>query len=166
MATEPPIPQIMADPQAALAAARMRLEHQFRGGANWFYWIAGLSLVNSMVQLSGSDWRFIVGLGITQIVDYIGTQAGTVGTVAALVIDVFAAGVFVLFGVFARKSQRWAFLVGMVLYGLDGLLLMLGPDFLGLAFHGFALYQIFRGLTALKGLEQMGQPGVVMPQEV
>ncbi len=164
MATEPPVPQITGDPQAALMAARMRLEQQFRGGANWFYWIAGLSLINSVAQLAGSNWRFIVGLGITQIVDYIASRAGTIGTVAALVIDVFAAGVFVLFGLFARKRQRWAFLVGMVLYGLDGLLLLLGPDFLGLAFHAFALYQIFRGLSALKLLEQLAQPGAAMPQ--
>ena len=163
MATEPPVPQ-MADPQAALVEARMRLEHQFRGGANWFYWIAGLSLINSIAQLSGSGWRFIVGLGITQIVDYIAHQAGTIGTVAALVIDVFAASVFVLFGLFARKGQRWAFLVGMVLYGLDGLLLLVGPDFLGLAFHAFALYQIFRGLGALKLLQQLAQPRAAMPQ--
>jgi hypothetical protein len=35
--------------------------------------------------------------------------------------DVVVAGVFVLFGVFATKKHLWAFIVGMILYALDGM---------------------------------------------
>src|SRR5574340_77246 len=38
-------------------------------GANWFYWIAGLSVVNSVIVLFGGAWYFLVGLGATQFVD-------------------------------------------------------------------------------------------------
>jgi len=36
-------------------------------GANWFFWIAALSIVNSVIFLSGADLAFVVGLGVTQI---------------------------------------------------------------------------------------------------
>ena len=39
----------------------------FLSGANWFFWIAGLSLVNSLIILFSGEWSFIVGLGATQI---------------------------------------------------------------------------------------------------
>ena len=42
------------------------LEKQVERGASWFYWIAGLSLVNSILSLTDSGWMFFFGLGITQ----------------------------------------------------------------------------------------------------
>ena len=32
------------------------IEARFKSGANWFYWVAALSLINSVSILSGSDW--------------------------------------------------------------------------------------------------------------
>ncbi|HSA92971.1 MAG TPA: hypothetical protein VLE48_08170 [Terriglobales bacterium] len=133
---------------------RLRTENQFKSGANWFFWIGGLSLINTIVGLTGAQWGFIIGLGITQLVDAIAQGTGAVGTVAAVVVDLFVVGVFVLFGVCARKMQTWAFVVGMVLYALDGLLFLLAMDFLGIGFHAFALYQIYRGLAARNELSE------------
>jgi fatty acid desaturase len=48
------------------AAGQLRL---IRSGANWFIWIAGLSLVNSALFAIGSNWAFFLGLGATQFVD-------------------------------------------------------------------------------------------------
>ena len=45
------------------------LAAQTTNGASWFYWIAGLSAINSVVYLSGSDWSFLAGLGLTQLAD-------------------------------------------------------------------------------------------------
>src|SRR5216117_2936789 len=39
---------------------------QLKSGASWFYWIAGLSLINSIVAFTGGQWAFLFGLGITQ----------------------------------------------------------------------------------------------------
>src|SRR5437016_14082822 len=47
------------------AAADPVLEKQLKSGGSWFYWIAGLSLINSAIALSGSGMRFILGLGVT-----------------------------------------------------------------------------------------------------
>lgn len=42
-----------------------------KGGANWFYWIAGLSIINTLIIFFNGDVNFIVGLGLTQIIDAI-----------------------------------------------------------------------------------------------
>jgi hypothetical protein len=43
------------------------LEGRMLGGANWFFWIAALSLVNSIISLYGGGWGFSIGLGFTQL---------------------------------------------------------------------------------------------------
>ena len=138
---------------------KIKIEKQFQAGANWFFWIAGLSIVNSIILLAGSEWGFIIGLGITRIIDSIGLiiseEAGKVGMIIAFVFDVIASGMFVLFGVFARKRYRWAFVVGMILYALDGLLFLLIQDFLSIGFHIFALFCIYGGLKAAKKLDEI-----------
>jgi len=53
----------------ALIEEKLRVEQQLKGGASWFVWIAALSVINSVILLSGGTWSFIFGLGITQIVD-------------------------------------------------------------------------------------------------
>lgn len=143
-----------------LAALKLQTEQRLIGGANWFFWIAGLSLVNAALSLGGSQTRFIVGLGITDVVNYIGTQAGSVGSVAALVITAFVAGLFVLFGLMARKRHKWAFVVGMMLYALDGLLFLLAQEWLSIGFHVFALFGLYKGMAALGELRVLEQPVV------
>jgi hypothetical protein len=160
----PVVPQVIAPPAdqqkheemlRELKAAQLRAS--IKSCANWFYWIAGLSLVNSVSAMSGSNWRFILGLGITQIVDAVVQELGSVGHMAAFVIDVFIAGVFILFGYLSNQHKRWAFMLGMVLFGIDTLILLIGMDILGIAFHIYALYWI------LKGYQFVGQLQVLEP---
>jgi hypothetical protein len=88
---------------------------KMNSGANWFFWIAGMSVVNSLVLLFEGEWSFIVGLGLTQLFDGValavvensdGSMAAA--KIVALCLDVAVAFVFVLFGVFARKQGAWA----------------------------------------------------------
>jgi hypothetical protein len=37
-----------------------------RSGARWFWWIAGLSLVNIVLAQSGSDTNFVIGLMVKE----------------------------------------------------------------------------------------------------
>lgn len=127
---------------------------QIKSGGTWFYWIAGLSLINSISAFSGSTWRFIVGLGLTQVFDVFGTKMGSSGKVVVLVLDLLVAGLFVLFGVFAVKGQGWAFIVGMILFALDGLIFLLVGDWIGVAFHAFVLYCLFRGFSGCRQLRR------------
>lgn len=120
----PPAAMPVARPVAASPGANPAALAQVKSGASWFYWIAGLSLVNSIAAFSGSDWRFILGLGVTQLIDVLGQSIEGPGKFIALVLDLVAAGVLVLFGVFASKGHLWAFVVGMVLFALDGVLFL------------------------------------------
>lgn len=137
-------PQLTPEQKMALLQVHQRV----KSGANWFYWIAGLSVVNTIAAVSGTDWRFILGLGITQIADAIAHEVGGLGTAAAVVIDGIAIGFFILMGKLAGDAKKWAFILGMIAFGLDGLLSLVAKDFIGLAFHGYALFCIYRGFAA------------------
>ena len=131
-----------------IAVSKMIAAARVRAGAKWFYWIAGLSMINSLVVIFGGNFHFVIGLGITSVVDVFAKRVGSAGSVLDIIINGFVAGVFVLFGTFAAKAQKWAFLVGMGLYLADGLLLLGVKDILSVAFHAYALYAIYRGLAA------------------
>ncbi|PYX09832.1 MAG: hypothetical protein DMG88_05130 [Acidobacteria bacterium] len=74
-----------------------------------------------------------------------------------LIINGFVAAVLLLFWNFARKGQKWAFLVGMAVYAVDGLILLPFKDFLGIAFHAYALYRMYRGITVIPVLQRIEQ---------
>jgi len=134
--------------------------------ASWFFWIAGLSIINTLVAMSKAGFVFVVGLGTTQIIDGFANAMGSGGLAVALVLDAIVAGVFILFGVFARKGHSWSFLVGMILYALDGALLMglslvakADLPILALAFHGYVLFILFIGWKACMALNAMARGG-------
>lgn len=133
-------------------------EKQFERGISWFYWIAGLSLVNSVLWLTGAEWSFIIGLGATQMVDAIvlglseEMQLGNAIKYVAFGVDLLIAGIYVLIGFLGLKRIKAVIIVGMVFYTLDGLIFLLVGDYLSIAFHGYALFCIFGGLKALKQL--------------
>jgi hypothetical protein len=134
-------------PQTAASIAHMR------SGASWFYWVAGLSLVNTVMALAGSGIRFIFGLGVTQLISELGSELGPAGKGVALVLDLLAAGVLVLFGFFGNKGHSWAFIIGMILFALDGVIFLLAQDWLGVGFHAFVLFCLVRGFMACRELK-------------
>ena len=128
------------------------IQARARGGASWFYWIAGLSVINSLIGLSGSTIHFVVGLGITEAFDVAGQMMGGGGRITAVVVSVLIAGLFGLFGYFASKMQQWAFLAGLVLYALDAALLVKFQDWLAVAFHAWGLFRMYSGFAAARNL--------------
>ena len=143
------------------SVARQQLEERMKSGAHWFYWIAALSLVTSIISLAGGTWGFFVSLGVTQFIDALANalvqEGGWGGSVkvVAFVFDVVAAGLFALIGFFAAKRHAWVFLAGMALYALDALVFILARHWLGLAFHAFVLYSMYGGYKAAASLAQM-----------
>ena len=139
-----------AQPAAARAAvAPGAVAPAVKGGASWFYWIGALSIINTVISMGGGGVRFIFGLGITQFTDAVGAHGGSGGSAAALVVTVIIAGVFAIFGYFGGQGHKWAFLVGMVLYGLDAGLCVLGGIILSAVFHAWALFRMFGGFKAI-----------------
>ena len=145
----------------SVPAGNPALERQLKSGAGWFFFIAVLSFVNSVAAASGSGWRFLIGLGVTQVIDAFGSRLSGAGTAVSLVLDLIVVGIFATVGIFARKGHAWAFIVGMVLYGLDCVLLIVlgtmvgASDWLSIGFHVFALYCIFIGLRASNRLRAL-----------
>lgn len=132
---------------------------QMQSGARWFYWIAGLSLINSIVALTNSNFGFLAGLGITQFISGLALgmseSFGTAVTAIALILDVTVAAFFVFLGFFAYKGHTWAFVIGFVIYALDGLIFLGFGIWLSLAFHVFVLYCLYRGFAANRKLKQV-----------
>jgi hypothetical protein len=144
----------------ARIAERLALQAQLKGSASWFYWIGGLSLINSVIMMTGSQWHFILGMGVTTVVDVVAQKIGGVGVALGLVVNLFIAGVCCLFGYLGNKRATWAMWLGMTLYALDGALLLLFQDWLSVAFHGYALYRVYQGvpvIAQLKALESTPQ---------
>jgi hypothetical protein len=133
-----------------LVEQKLRAERVVKAGASWFLMVGVLSLINSVLAMSGSGIRFIFGLGIAQYVDALARQAGQTGFALSLIINGGVAAVFVLFWSFARKGEQWAFFVGMGLYVIDALVMLMSQDILAVAFHAYALYRIYRGFNGIR----------------
>ncbi|HEY3580197.1 MAG TPA: hypothetical protein VGK82_06615 [Pyrinomonadaceae bacterium] len=130
------------------AAARQR----YQSGANWFYWIAGLTIITSVIGLMGGGWRFFLSFGTTQLIDGIANAAsqglGNATKVIAFVLDIFITAAFVAFGALAHKKHLWAYVAGMVVFLLDALVSFLFVDWIGILVHAFVLFVMFRGYQA------------------
>lgn len=142
----------------AIVEQRLRCESQLKSAAGWFFTIAVLSFVNSIILAFGGTWHFIIGLGITTFFDAVALGLkSSVANIAVFIINTFILAIPVTFGVFGRKGHKWAFIVGMILYALDGLILIAFQDWLGVAFHAYALFMIYKGVAAANELKQMQQ---------
>ena len=136
------------------AAEAEDLDKRIKTGGAWLYWIAGLSIINSVIVLTGSNWGFVLGLTLTQGIDFVCHGAAAkfawAAKIVALVLDLAIAGLFVALGVFARRRQSWPFVVALVLYSVDTLLTLFTGIWLGVIWHAWALTCIVIGLKATR----------------
>lgn len=139
-----------------------KLAAQAKSGADWFYWIAGLSLVNSAVILLGSDWGFLAGLGITQVVDAIVMEMAPTASWLAFVVDLVIAGACCAIGVWAHRTSK-VYMAGMALYALDSVLFVFAGDWLGVGFHGLVMFFLWGGLKAMRDMERLATERTGMP---
>jgi hypothetical protein len=155
-------PLATAAPQTAKATARRATAtpEEVKSSASWFYWIAGLSLVNTLSIFGGLGFQFIFCLGITRIFhNKVAFHLGSGARPVAILFDLFAAGMFVVFGVFANKGYAWAFLVGLLAFALDGILLLVFQSWTGMftwlnvAFHAFVVYVLVQGFRTCRRLQ-------------
>jgi hypothetical protein len=151
----PPAPNLLLADRTELAVMTQRLN----SAASWFYVLAGLSVVNSLIAAFGGTLRFIFGLGITSVMDAVvsGMNIGAAGKIINFVFTLAMVGLFVVFGYLSKKGYHWAFVIGMVIYLLDGLLLLLVSDYLGAAFHAYVLFRLYQGLAASRKLSELKQ---------
>jgi hypothetical protein len=138
-------------------AARTLNEKSVKNVSFWFYMIAGLSVLNALIYLAGMKWNFLIGLGATDFLAGFSKAAG--GTLGAIgvILTFLIAGVFVFFGIYARKQKPWAFVAGLIIYTLDALIFIWVSDWLSVAFHAFVWFVIFTGAKACFKLQPAKQ---------
>ena len=145
-----------------MQAAIADLVRRMKSGANNFYWIAALSVINSALLQFGGGMYFVVGLAGTLLVDTIFIELANAMQESALVVKVIGlivsaavAGIFALFGLFANRAMKWAFIVGIIFYTIDTVLMIFFHEWMGLIFHVLFLFGLIGGLHALNKLQQL-----------
>ena len=123
-------------------------------GANWFFWLAILSVINSLIVYRYNTPNSPVALAITQWLD--GTAGGfnTSMSTNSLIINILIAGVLVFFGLMARRGSDLAFVVGIFLYVVDAILMIGLRDLFGFSVHLIGLFFLVKGLLASRHVRE------------
>ncbi len=137
---------------------RHHLQQRVNGAAGWFFWIVGLSLIGSILHLSGSDLTFFLGLGITTVIDVFGRDsAGFAGKAIAFVVNLIPLGFYALMGFLGRR-HRGALIAGAFFYFIDALIFLVVKDWISILVHGYVLYVLFRAIGAAGKIAKLPPP--------
>jgi len=156
---EPNENEQLTNPPAEISAIEIEESlAKIHRAANWFFWIAALSLLNSILNISSdSNTAFLAGLGISQIIDGVVIAMYGKYHFMATILNLIVTGGFVLIGWQARKVSKPAFITGIVLYCLDAVLFLVFSDWLGLGFHIFVLFLVIKGFMEIKNYNALQQ---------
>lgn len=119
-----------------------------QSAARWFWWIAGLSLVNTVMFHSGSDMSFVMGLAMTTLAN----AAFANVLPLALMLAGITIGFYFLMGLYAQRGKLWAFYLGLGVYIIDALIYLAFQDWMPVGFHVLAAFFIFKGIQRAREL--------------
>jgi hypothetical protein len=137
-----------------------------RKAANWCYWKAGITVLNSIIGLSGSVWAFFLGMTLPQVFQGFAAGAsdelqmkGTNGFhIVAFILSLACAGFMFFLGKKAAKGKKWAVIWGLVIFACDALLYLLTIGYessiksaiFGVGVHVIAIVYFSKALQSLK----------------
>jgi hypothetical protein len=136
---------------AAEEQRRGDLRDDSRSDANYFFWAAGLAAVGS--GLLPVRLNIIVSIGAFDLLSLYGKSLGPVAVDTTVAIWLIAV---VALGFAARSGRRWAFLIGIVLYGADMIALIAMFYLWAFGVHAFFVFRWFQGQKALKYINDAG----------
>ena len=143
----------VASKTMSIAEAQRTVE----SSGTWFWWIAGLSAVNSIAVMLKLQYSMLLGLGIGQIIDAIFLSMSADPSMLArgfhIALSASVAGIFVTLGYYARRFSSKAFVIGIILYALDALIFVFTGDWVAVGFHGFVLFMLWGGFSVLSALQ-------------
>lgn len=174
-----PSPELAQEFEQAVDMLRQQQANLYqagKSGANWLFWVAGLSLINSTITLFGGETRFVVGLAVTTVADAIAKvtaerepDIASVVMTVAIAFSLFVSGLFAGAGWLARQRFNFVFAFAMFVYLLDGALCLFFGDMMSAGFHAFALFCMWGGFNAFRKLraseesvDMMRQHGINM----
>jgi len=123
-------------------------------GADWFFWIAILSLINSLIVYYYQTPNSPLALGITRWLDGTTTGFNASMTTGGLLTNLLVALVLAVFGLLSRRGNDIAFVVGIFLYVIDAMLVIGLRDFFGFGVHLIALFFLVKGLLASRHVRE------------
>ncbi len=131
----------------------------FKSGASWYFWLAAITVVNLIIRLTNpeSTVRFAIGLSISKYLEnnqlsiFANIQPRTISLIMSLIF-VF---VMVILGFLARKRNKVAYIIGIVLYALDIIPAVMIGDLYAVIFHVIVLGFLVWGLVHLFKLEKL-----------
>ena len=97
--------------------------------------------------------NIIVSIGAFDLLSLYGKSLGPVAVDTTVAIWLIAV---VALGFAARSGRRWAFLVGIVLYGADMIALIAMFSLWAFGVHAFFVFRWFQGQKALKDFNDAG----------
>ena len=133
-----------------------------RNGGNWFFWVAALSLINTIAVATGNDWGFALGLQLTYFIGLTSDLWGTHGNAIALVGNLLLVGGFIWFGIAGYGRKFVPYFLGVFIYAGDTILSLLSLHVLTIGIHGWALYCMVKGLTAFMKTGQRKWPSTLL----
>ena len=136
---------------AAEEQRRGDLRDDSRSDANYFFWAAGLAAVGS--GLFPVRLNILVSIGAFDLLSLHGKSLGPVAVDTTVAIWLIAV---VALGFAARSGRRWAFLIGIVLYGADMIALIAMFSLWAFGVHAFFVFRWFQGQKALKDINDAG----------
>lgn len=122
--------------------------------ANYFFLAAGLAALGT--GLLPVRVGIFVSIGVVDLLGFYGQPLGRIYPFAMYGLAAMWLVVLLGLGFAGRNSQRWAFLAGMVLYGVDMIALMLMFSLWAFGVHAFFILKWYQGQKALKDLSQPG----------
>jgi hypothetical protein len=126
------------------------IKDKVRKSAFWFFAIAGLSIINTILLTRGV--YFVLGLATSQLLDsyFIGVTGKP-----NLLLSLIPPAIFCLLGFFGLRLNRWAFISALILYFIDSIIYALLTEWIALAFHAFILYQLYLGIVAMNEYKKL-----------
>jgi hypothetical protein len=139
-----------------------KLNQRIRNGGGWIVMIGILSFAITLLTLFNTTIRFVIGLGATQFIDTLAIilsenfpEDHVIYIAVNIGLNVFISAMYIILGVFAKREQRWAFLVAFIFYLIDTGLVIWTKDFLSIVFHIIALVIIMIGYISLRKKEKL-----------
>lgn len=128
---------------------RADLRAEGQAAANYFFWAAGLAALGTGLLLERLN--IIVSIGAIDLLSLYGRALSPDAIKAAAATWVIAVAAL---GFAARSGHRWAFVVGIILYGADMIALIVLFSLWAFGVHAFFVFKWFQGQNTLKDLKE------------
>lgn len=161
----PPPAATQAPPESTNIALETEIHQcavQLATGSSWLKSIAALTAINTVLILLRSSFSLIFGIFTVQVLQNILADIGTGANIFGVIVSLLTAGLFFMFGFFARQAKSWALIASLVLLILDVFPCFLllpskqyGFFLITLGCHVYVIYILIKAIRANTRLQEL-----------